>query len=565
MKQKVPVFPESLSVNPALGSPIDPATESATFMSPSDDAPINILLVDDEPKNLTVLETVLADPRYRLVRAASADEALLSLIVEEFAVLILDIRMPGMTGFELAQMIKERKRTAHVPIIFLTAYYNEDQHVLEGYGSGAVDYLHKPVNPGILRSKVSVFAELHRRNREREAANHALLAEVAERRRVEEQLCALNNTLEQRVAERTSALQESEKRFRHLADSMPQMVWTARPDGLLDYYNARWYQFTGFKHEGSGQLTDWEPLLHREDAKHCYEAWSSAVKSGEPYHVECRLWDQGANRYCWHLGRALPVRDEVGHIVQWIGTCTDIDEQKRSEERLRNANQALEQFAFAASHDLQEPLRNIVILTQLLKERHQSRLDEEASKFLEIIVEGAQRMGHLVSDLLEYTQTGGLAGERATTVDVEKVFQQVLQNLDGAVQASGGEVTHDALPSVKGSDVHLQQLLQNLVGNALKYCKETEPPRVHVSALRQGSHWVFAVQDNGLGIAPEYQDQVFGIFKRLHAKGGKYSGTGIGLAICQRIVQQYGGRLWVESELGHGSTFRFTIPVAAGG
>ncbi|MDO8544574.1 MAG: response regulator [Opitutaceae bacterium] len=171
--------------------PAAPAPVSALLASP-----INILIVDDEPKNLTVLETVLDDPGYRLVRAESADQALLALVVEEFALLILDIRMPGMTGFELAQMIKERKKTARVPIIFLTAYYNEDQHVLEGYDSGAVDYLHKPVNPAILRSKVSVFAELHRKSRECGLANRALLAEVIERRRAEAQLRELVEELE---------------------------------------------------------------------------------------------------------------------------------------------------------------------------------------------------------------------------------------------------------------------------------------------------------------------------------------------------------------------------------
>ncbi len=143
------------------------------------DVPINILLVDDEPKNLTVLETILADPGYRLVRAESADQAFLALVGEEFALLILDIHMPEMNGFELAKMIKQRKKTANVPIIFLTAYYSEDQHVLEGYQTGAVDYLHKPINPIILRSKVAVFAELHRKTRENAQANRALLAEVA--------------------------------------------------------------------------------------------------------------------------------------------------------------------------------------------------------------------------------------------------------------------------------------------------------------------------------------------------------------------------------------------------
>src|ERR1700704_2607291 len=142
--------------------------------------PINILIVDDEPKNLTVLETILDNPSYRLVRAETADQALLALVDDEFALLILDIQMPDMTGFELAQMIKQRRKTAKVPIIFLTAYYNEDQHVLEGYGTGAVDYLHKPINPAILRSKVAVFADLHNKNR-------ILLAEVIERRRAEEQ------------------------------------------------------------------------------------------------------------------------------------------------------------------------------------------------------------------------------------------------------------------------------------------------------------------------------------------------------------------------------------------
>ena len=178
----------------------------ADLSPPFDDQPINILIVDDEPRNLMVLESILGDGDYRLIRAHTADQALLALVDKEFALLILDIRMPGMTGFELAQMIKGRKKTSQIPIIFLTAYYNEDQHVLAGYGTGAVDYLHKPVNPAVLRSKVAVFADLYRKNRECGLANHALLGEVAERRRAEIELRELNDALDRRVAERTAAL-----------------------------------------------------------------------------------------------------------------------------------------------------------------------------------------------------------------------------------------------------------------------------------------------------------------------------------------------------------------------
>ncbi len=206
------------------GPPGEAAFEAGGAMPGLPAAPINILIVDDEPKNLVVLETVLDDPAYRLVRARSADEALLALIADDYALLILDIRMPGMTGFELADMIKQRKKTAQVPIIFLTAYYNEDQHVLEGYGSGAVDYLHKPVNPAVLRSKVAIFADLHRKSRELGIANRALLTEVAERRNAQAQLRELNETLEQRVADRTEALRQIEESLREAGDKKDKFI-----------------------------------------------------------------------------------------------------------------------------------------------------------------------------------------------------------------------------------------------------------------------------------------------------------------------------------------------------
>jgi two-component sensor histidine kinase len=199
------------------------AREARVELIPSPDGGdqvVNILIVDDEPKNLTVLETVLDSPRYRVIRAESADKALLALLKHDFAVLILDVQMPGITGFELAQMIKERKKTSEVPIIFLTAYYNEDQHVIEGYDSGAVDYLLKPINPAILRSKVSVLAELFLKQRQLEDANRALSAEVAERRQVQQKLSELNDTLEQRVLDRTEAHKQAEQQIRLLMNEV---------------------------------------------------------------------------------------------------------------------------------------------------------------------------------------------------------------------------------------------------------------------------------------------------------------------------------------------------------
>ncbi len=187
-----------------------------------DNEPINVLLVDDEPKNLTVLESILHDPGYRLVRAESAEQALLKLVAEEFAVIVLDIHMPGMNGFELAQMVKQRKKTANLPIIFLTAYYHEDQHMLEGYGTGAVDYLHKPVNPTILRSKIAVFAEMYHKSRESTRANRALREEVAQRQRIEQELLDLNAELEDRVEQRTSELLQANKVLRKFANELSE-------------------------------------------------------------------------------------------------------------------------------------------------------------------------------------------------------------------------------------------------------------------------------------------------------------------------------------------------------
>jgi PAS domain S-box-containing protein len=355
-----------------------------------------------------------------------------------------------------------------------------------------------------------------------------------------------------------AALLASEARFRQLADSMPQIVWCARPDGYIDYYNERWYEFTGFSRDAFGDKS-WEPILHPDDLQNCRETWYGSIRSGNPYHIECRFWDRREQSWRWFMGRALPARDAGGNIVKWFGSCTDIDVQKRVEDELRRANQDLEQFAFSASHDLQEPLRSIKIHSELLEKTCGEGLDGQALNFLKYVRDGATRMEMLVRDLLAYTQVTKFEKPQELA-DAEEALNATLANLAGAVSETGARITADPLPSLRVHGAHLQQLFQNLIGNALKYRSPNEPPVVHVTAKRQSDYWVFSVSDNGMGIDSEYKEKIFGLFKRLHTSD-EYSGTGIGLAICHRIVDRYHGRIWVESEPGRGSTFRFTLPV----
>jgi PAS domain S-box-containing protein len=266
-----------------------------------------------------------------------------------------------------------------------------------------------------------------------------------------------------------------------------------------------------------------------------------------------------------------PVKDARGVIIGASKIARDISESKRihaallaSEARfrqlaadLKRANEDLEQFAFSASHDLQEPLRSIKIYSELLTDRFGDGLDGDARQFMRYLRNGATRMEALVGDLLTYTQVTKFEKTGEIT-DANEALETALSNLAGAISQSGAQITTEPLPSVPVDSTHLQQLFQNLIGNAIKYRSLDKPPEIHVGAERKNEHCTFAVSDNGIGIDPADRENIFGLFKRLHAND-KYSGTGIGLAICQRIVDRYNGRIWVESEPGRGSTFRFTF------
>jgi PAS domain S-box-containing protein len=325
------------------------ATAPVDRVQTSPDVPVSILIVDDEPKNLAVLETVLEDPSYRLVRAGSGEQALLALMADEFAVLVLDIRMPGMTGIELAQMIKERKKTARVPIIFLTAYDAGDQHLLEGYGSGAVDYLHKPVNAAVLRSKVAVFAELHRKTSALALANVSLLAEVAERRRAEIQLRELNETLDQRVMERTRALHTSDERVR-LATAATQLgIWSWQPaEDSVTWENDWPCEILGVaRSEGPVTMARFAAEFLVPDDQPTFEQAAAQAIQGDGLLFEGRMRaPDGALRWIEFQGKA--VASAEGLAPRLIGTARDITDRMQAQQSLRERERLLSTVTSAA-------------------------------------------------------------------------------------------------------------------------------------------------------------------------------------------------------------------------
>ena len=261
--------------------------------------------------------------------------------------------------------------------------------------------------------------------------------------------------------------------------------------------------------------------------------------------------------------RISPIRNAGGVLLGASSIAHDIGERKRIErelarwrDELANSNAELERFAYVASHDLQEPLRMVASYMQLLAQRYQGRLDSNADEFIGFAVDGANRMKTMIADLLKYSRAG--RGDDFTAFNSGVALDHALANLQFAIRESGATVTHDAMPDISGIPPQIIELFQNLIGNALKFHGD-RPPRIHVSARRAGSAWEFTVADNGIGIAPQYQERIFEIFRRLHGRE-KYPGTGIGLALCRKIVVHHGGQISVESQEGKGTTFRFRFP-----
>ena len=356
-------------------------------------------------------------------------------------------------------------------------------------------------------------------------------------------------------------LQESNNRYKALFNSSLSLVYISDFEGRTIDANDAVFTRLGYRKEEIRSL-DLNSLLSEDQLPLAFMTIQEIRETGSQQNpTEFRLRHKDGTEVFVETSGAAVVSS--GNIIAIQTIAIDISDRKREEKKaklllaeLDRSNKELAQFAYVASHDLQEPLRMVSSYTQLLARRYKGRLDTNADEFIAYAVDGANRMQRLINDLLAYSRVSTLGKEFEPT-DFTAILDVALANLKMAIEESGAVVTRGPLPIVMADKLQLGQLFQNLVGNAVKYHGE-EAPRVHVSAEQKGNEWVFAVRDNGIGIDPQYAERVFVIFQRLHTRE-QYSGTGIGLAICKKIVERHGGRIWVESQLGSGSTFYFTI------
>jgi signal transduction histidine kinase/FixJ family two-component response regulator len=506
---------------------------------PSSEQRMKILLVDDTPDNLVSIGAALDGLGEELVLANSGKEALRHLLNEDFAAILLDVRMPDMDGFETAELIRSRPRSKQTPILFLTGYRNEE-HLFRGYDLGAVDFLFKPIVPEVLRSKVAVFVDLSRGNT-----------------RLKEQADALRKQAE--------VLQKAEVKFRSLLEAAPDPMVMCREDGEILMVNS---QTEVLFRCGRDRLL----------AKNITSLVPGWGVHGNPVRdvergVELTAYPEGHPPFPVEISFS-PLQTEEGLVI--TSAIRDITERRKTEEQIRllntnleervlertnalmRSNEELQQFAYIASHDLQEPLRTVSIYAQLMARRYRGQLQGDADQFIDFMVEGAERMERLIHDLLDFSRVEARGADFFVSMSCNEALDDAVRNLHSLIQESGAVITKGDLPLITGDLVQMTRLFQNLLVNSIKY-RSPEVPSIQVNVKSAGRDWLFSVRDNGIGIEPQYAEKVFGIFKSLDPRD-KRSGSGMGLAICRKIVSRHHGRIWVESELGKGATFYFTLP-----
>jgi PAS domain S-box-containing protein len=473
-----------------------------------------VLVIDDEPQILASISDLLEDD-FAVSATTNAETALRQLEKNGVAVILSDQRMPGLAGDEF---LRRASRISRATRILITGYTDWDALVRAVNNGQIYSYVPKPWDPVDLKSKVV------------RAAEHYHLQE---------------------------ALAKERDLLHALMDNMPDAI----------YFKDARLRFTRINHALADLLgisgaqeavgkSDFD-LFSKEYAEQSFADDQQIVNTRKPVKDKLERIHKPGGGAGWFSTTKVPILDARKRVAGIVGISRDITERQLAEELLARRAEELERLTYVSAHDLQEPLRTVGSFTQLLEHRYRNKLDPAADKLIDLIVSGARRTQQLIRDLLEYSRIGRGDADFQLT-DCNTALAEALDNLHAAIEESRAAVTSDSLPSLPADARQIAQLFQNLIGNAIKF-SGGQPPQVHVAAERSDEEWTISVRDNGVGIDSRYLDRIFAPFERLHGRD-KFPGTGIGLAICKRIVERHGGRIWVVSRPGNGSVFHFTLP-----
>ncbi len=518
-----------------------------------------ILIVDDKPENIFSLKSLLTLHNFRVDTAESGEEALKKVLDNVYSLIILDVQMPGMDGFEVADAISNFNKAKNTPIIFLSAVNTDKKFITKGYTSGGTDYVTKPVDPDILLLKVKTFYKISEQTRELQRTQTSLRTEIELRKQAQ---------LEQA---------ESMQELRAVMESLPQIAFTLNRDGEVQYVNEKWFEYSTEKSVFPTPYPDDEPLL---------EDWKTALQSGKEFISEIRIKRIKGNKYKYHLLRIRPIIND-GSINKWVGTYTDIHRQKTLNDilehrviqrtkdlviknnELANSNHELQQFAWVASHDLKEPLRKIQTFNYLIKDKFLSSNDE-AGMYLDRAIKSSKRMSDLIDNLLQYSRLSASAVFESTDLNV--LLQEIISDLEVSIIEKKATITVGSMPVIEIVPSQMRQVFQNLISNALKFSRDSVAPEIHINSElfsknelvdNQRSPEQFCritISDNGIGFDEKFTDRIFVIFQRLHTRDA-YEGTGIGLAITKKIIERHGGRITARSRENEGTSFFITLPL----
>lgn len=367
-----------------------------------------------------------------------------------------------------------------------------------------------------------------------------------------EELKTLNESLEEKVQERTNELEAMAERFRFMTNAIPQFVWTANPKGEVEFFNQNWYEYSGLSEQDSLQY-GWAKKIHPDDLAEVHQKWSKSVEEGLPYEEKTRMADK-QGKYRWHLVRGIPMKDAGGVVTQWFGTGTDIHDQVLKNQELERINGELDNFVYTASHDLRTPILNIDGLLQLLKTKVPAGDRIEVQGVYERMDQSVSKLKRTVHDLADITRIQSETPEDTALVNLSEMIEDFKVNHQLLIENSEAILETDlAVEEICCiSSRHMRSLLDNILANAIKYRHSQRTPHVQIKAEVEGERYKISVSDNGVGIAPEHKDKVFDMFKRFNSHS---SGSGVGLYIVKKIIEKYGGSIRVDSAPDKGTTF----------